>query len=277
MIETDFIVSDIKKMLENTVDDRDPSNITMSSLGHCARQLAYRFFEIPGRPLPWRSYMVFEDGDMAHEQLRKMIVAVLNDNRLSCYELNGQEDAVAYEGIPGHIDGYLKHDGVKCQNPEHCDMLLEVKSMNDRAFTELKKTKQTGFEYRCQVSGYLAALGLKKALILGKNKNNGDIKAYIYEREDNILKERVAVVEAICLAKEAEEVNREYSPNSRGNLPWQCGYCPFVQVCWRDFSLVEKKENKWQIDMKLYAKGGAHGDAAPSEDSEGKDEEIAQC
>ncbi len=283
MEESNLLIPGIQAVLAEEVDARDPSNITMSSLGHCARQLAYRFFEVPGKPLSWRSYMVFDDGDMAHDQLRSLIYRAFT-KLASCYKITSQEASVVHDGVGGHIDGMLIHDADKCSNSQHQNYLLEVKSMNDRGFQQLRKTKEIGFEYRCQVSGYLAAMGLQYAIILVKNKNNGDLAEFRYSREDGILQERMAVVESLCLSSTAEQVPREYSPNSKGNLPWQCGYCPFTQICWRDMELVEKKENKYQVNMKLFLSGGARhnetGSAFPAEgpvEDEGANEELTQC
>ena len=258
MIPGSFISDGIKHRLAKAVDKRDPSHITMSSLGHCARQLGYRYHGIEGTPLPWRTMMVFSDGDMAHNQLRAMIVESLKDSR-SCWELVEQEKSVNYQGIIGHVDGVLAHKDQECHNTNHKPMLLEVKSMNDRGFKELAKTQEIGFEYRCQVSGYLAGLGLETAVILVKNKNNGELQEFIYHREDDLLSHRMGVIEAITLSQGPEDLIKEYQPNSRGNLPWQCGYCPFVQLCWRDYEVVQVKPNVWKVNVKLINKEEHHG------------------
>lgn len=204
----------------------------------------------------WRSMMVFRDGDMAHTQLRELISEGLKSKTapLTCYSLVDQEKKVSFEGIEGHVDGILKHDSEKCKDGAHHDMLLEVKSMNDRAFSELEKKKELGYEYRCQVSGYLAATGLEVAVILAKNKNNGDIIELLYRKEPDLLAERTSVVDLILLSQTPEDVQREYGPNTRGNLPWQCGYCPFVELCWRHESVIMKKTFHYQVDLKAINK-----------------------
>ena len=253
MSPSDLLASNIKQRLAAAVDRRDPSHITMSSLGHCARQLGYRYHGVDGTPLSWRTMMIFNDGDRAHNQLREFIVSSLKDVS-SCYELVDQEKGVNYMGITGHVDGVLAHRDNACNNITHMPMLLEVKSMNDRGFKELVKTGEIGKEYRCQVSGYLAGLGLTKAVILAKNKNTGDLYEAQYTIETDLLRERMAVIEAITLSSGPEDLGREYGPNSRGNLPWQCGYCPFVKLCWREYEVLESKEHSYKINSKLWKK-----------------------
>lgn len=246
MEESTRFITAIKRELESVPPDRDPSHISMSSLGHCARQLAYRYHGIKPQSFNWKSLMVFDDGDMHHTQLR-MLLKLRLDKDKSCYRLVGEEREVSYLGITGHIDGLLEHNNEICKDPSHGDMLLEVKSMNERAFAELKKTGKIGYEYACQVSGYLAALQLRFAVIIAKNKNTGDLVEFIYEGDQEELKKRYDIIESIITAEDPEQVEREYGPNKAGNLPWQCGYCPFAMMCWRHEGVVEKKPHKLHL------------------------------
>ena len=244
----------VKKRFERRVDSRDPGLISMSSLGHCTRQLAYRHHGVVSEPFNWRTMAIFADGDMAHTRLRLELVNGLIEEK-SCYRLEHQESEVELEGIVGHVDGMLMHDSSICQMTQHKDLMLEVKSMNDRAFSEAKKTGEIGYEYRCQLSGYLAAAKMEQAVVLLKNKNNSDLLSFLYTVEHDIIKVRLDAIESVIVSNDAEEVPREYGPNARGNLPWQCGYCPFVTLCWRHEGVTEKKEHHYYVNMKQVAKG----------------------
>ena len=257
MEEQSYFTNLIKAGLEDKVDSRDPSLISMSSIGHCARQLAYRVHGIEGKPLTWRAQMIFNDGDWTHTQLRSMLFQSLKKAG-SCFTLCKEEADVEFSGVSGHIDGVLEHNkDCTLTGPDHVSMLLEVKSMNDRAFCELKKEHQIPWEYRCQVSGYLAASGMQHAIIIAKNKNTGDLAEYRYTIERDLLVNRMVVIDTIASSDDPEEVARDYEPNNRGNLPWQCNYCPFVSLCWRDYELQEKKGRKFQINYKMYQTGKA--------------------
>lgn len=241
-----MIFDAIKAYWEDQKEDRAPDHIGMSAIGHCGRQLAYKFHGIPGIPLDWRTKVIFDDGDMHHEQLRRAIAdgLVLTN---SCYSLCGEEDEVTLGVLRGHVDGILVHDKEACQNSMHHDMLLEVKSMNDRSFNELKKTNKLSFEYRAQVSAYLRAGSLGRAYILAKNKNNGDIYCVVYEGEDDLLDNRLTVLGDVLASTTAEDIRREYHAKASGDLEWQCNYCPFVKLCWRHEGVVELSPRKYKL------------------------------
>lgn len=249
MEESTRFTTAIKQELESRVEKKDPSHITMSSLGHCARQLAYRYHGVTPQALNWKSYMVFKDGDMHHDQLRNLLELRLR-KEAKCYSLVDREKEVNYQGITGHIDGILRHDSSACSDPTHKTMLLEVKSMNDRAFCELRKTKKLGYEYACQVSGYLAALELRHAIIIAKNKNTGDLAEFTFEVAYDELARRIEIFSDIITCEDPEQIEREYGPNKAGNLPWQCGYCPFVDLCWRHEQVTMKKPHKYHVTLK---------------------------
>lgn len=269
----DLFADKVKIAMAKDVDDRrDSSKITMSSIGHCARQLAYRRHRVPGKDISWRALSIFEDGDYHHEVVRGWLARALNPEVVtkageksykSCYELIDEEREVEFCGIVGHIDGILKHDHARCprEGDEHKDYLLEVKSMNDRSFKETVRTRQMSWEYRCQVSAYLCALGLKYAIILLKNKNDSDMEMFRYTVEPSLVEQRFEKIDEVIASEDPESVAREYTPSDSGRLPWQCCYCPFIEICYRDFGLYEAKARKYTVDMERYL-----GKQSPPED-----------
>ena len=238
-MESRLIIEAIQKYWDSQASDRAPGHIGMSALGHCGRQLAYMHHQIQGNPLDWRAKVIFNDGHMHHDQIRKAIREglVLND---SCYSLLSEEEEVNIGVLTGHIDGMLWHDDAACASKEHKTMLLEVKSMNDRGFQELKRTNKLSFEYRAQVSGYLRASQVGLAYILVKNKNTGELYHLIYEGEDVFLDSRLDVLGEAINSTYPEEVRREYQADADGKFDWQCNYCPFIRLCWRHEGIVEE-------------------------------------
>lgn len=241
-----LILEAIKSYWNNQKEDRDPSHIGMSSLGHCGRQLAYKHHQVKGSDLDWRAKVIFDDGDMHHTQIRKAISEGLIMNK-SCYGLFGEEEEVNLGQLSGHIDGALIHDSTNCNNTQHKDMLLEVKSMNDRGFTEFRRKRTLSFEYRAQVSAYLRAAALGYAYIIVKNKNNGDMDSMVYEGEDVLLDHRLDVLGNVLASEKPEDIRREYHADEAGELDWQCNYCPFVMLCWRHEGVVEVGAKKFKL------------------------------
>jgi len=239
----------IKAYWDYQKSDRPAGHIGMSGIGHCARQMAYQHHQVEGSPLEWRSKVIFDDGDMHHDQLRKALREGLVLTK-SCYGLYGEEEEVCLGVLKGHIDGMLAHETEKCDNSQHKDMLLEIKSMNERGFAELKRTKTLSFEYRAQVSAYLRASGLGHALILVKNKNTGDMFTLIYEGEDELLDNRLNVLSEVLRSEAPEDLRREYHPEKDGDLDWHCNYCPFVMMCWRHEGVIQKGSHYFTIGQK---------------------------
>ncbi len=226
--------------------DRPPGHIGMSALGHCGRQNAYNYHEIEGRPLDWRAKIIFDDGHLHHDQIRKALREglVLNE---SCYSLVREEEQVMLGVVPGHVDGVLQHDHIQCQDKDHFSMLLEVKSMNDRGFSELKRTGELSMEYASQTSAYLRATGLQAAVILAKNKNTGEMLRLVYQCDAKLLDARLQVLHSVLASEQPEAVSREYGPNGDGKLPWHCGYCPHTMLCWRENGVVMKGPHKYEL------------------------------
>ena len=236
--------------------ERDPTIISMSSLGHCGRQLAFRKLGHSGRPLTWRSKMIFHDGDLHHTSIRAMIIEALK-SFMPCYKLEDQEKKVFlnngdYPAIGGHVDGVLVHDANKCEWREenHESMLFEFKSRNDRAFKEFEDGK-IDHSYLIQIYSYLYSLNLNKALVLAKNKNNGRLLEHIVELDKEELNKRLEVYKKVMEAKKPEDLPREYEPKKGGWLPWPCGYCPFIRTCWgSEYTLEEKSEFVFKVSTR---------------------------
>jgi len=219
--------------LETLPPTRDKRELTISSLGHCGRQLAYRYHGQPGLSLDARSIITLDTGTVLHHDIRRKIRAALKG---SCYRLWGFPKEIVAEvhvgpyTIPGHADGILKHIG-HCTKPGHKDKLLEVKTMSEFSYRRFVNG-EIEQSYLDQVYGYLDGLGLTEVLFLGLNKNTGEIHEEIRTLDKDRLKARLELHRQIFESHNPEEIPTEHTPNSKGALPWQCNYCPFVLRCY---------------------------------------------
>lgn len=240
----------IKAYWDYQKPDRPAGHIGMSALGSCGRRLGYMYHEIEGAPLDSRAKIIFDDGHLHHDQIRKALREglILND---SCYSLVREEEEVSLGYVTGHIDGVLQHDSVKCQNEGHRTKLLEVKSMNARGFAELKRTGELSKEYGTQTSAYLRATGYTEASIVAKNKDTGEMLRLTYTGNADLLDSRLNVLYKVHSSQNPEDVEREYGPNHDGRLDWHCGYCPFVLLCWRDNGIVKRDDHKYDLITKF--------------------------
>ena len=241
-----MLIEAIKAHLESLPPDRDPTSLGMSALGHCVKQNAYRYNGVPGAALGWKALSIFDDGHITHRHLRKWIALGLK-KRKDCYRLVKREGVVELSPWVGHVDGYLKHRR-GCKNPKQHDMLLEVKSMNPWAFKRTVESGTLEMEYASKLSGYRRGAGFDTALVLIKDKGNGNLYEFIYTINNALLDERLEKHVPVFDGVPPEHISREYSPDKQGKLPWQCGYCPWVEPCWKDYGL-SGGDHKWRIDM----------------------------
>lgn len=248
-----MILQVIKEYWEYQKSDRPPGTIGMSAIGHCGRQLGYVKHLTFHQDHDWRAKIIFDDGNRHHDQIRKAIregLALKN----SCFSLVGEEEEVCLGILKGHVDGILKHDDEACKGQGHETMLLEVKSMNERAFEAFKKDRKLPYEYECQVSAYLRASGYDTADIVIKNKNTGEMDEMLYKENGELLDSRLEILAQVVDSNEPEDVQRDYSYDAKtGKLPWQCGYCPYVELCWRHEGVKEVGRHKYQVPT-AYAK-----------------------
>ena len=125
------VVTRIKKHLESLPPDRDESIISMSSIGHCGRQLAYRHHKVDPTPYTYSTQAAFQFGRMYHDVVRGWLKKALvgsthrltdmeKDVLLQVWHGDGQ-----HKDVCGHIDGILRG-----RNKGHDHYLLEVKIMS---------------------------------------------------------------------------------------------------------------------------------------------------
>jgi hypothetical protein len=239
---------------EALVSGRQPprDRLGLSAAGKCERQLAYQAHQAKGIPLSWKSLSIFLDGDLYHDQIRSLLHAA---DKPACFYLASEEEEVRLitpggKEIIGHVDGVIHHDpqlGEKaCNDSSHCSYLLEVKSMSSTGYRMLGRE---GLEksYIAQVSCYLKALDLQKCLVVCKCKDTSELTELLIERDDKLVADCLAKFDRVLDAKVPDSVQRSYGPTENGSLPWNCGYCPYWQTCWKDYDPVEPLPHKLKL------------------------------
>jgi hypothetical protein len=247
-----------RRGFEGEPPDRDPTRISLSSAGHCARQLAYRKHGVAGEKLPWRSLSIFSDGDYIQDQIRRWLHLYPPSE---CYYLADEEAEVTLKTpkgreVKGHVDGVLYHRAAlgasaPCLDAGHHTRLLEIKSMGRFGFERLSATaKNNGIEesYLVQISCYLRALNLDECVFIAKCKDTSDLFECVVRRDDALVDAALLRYDEVFDSADPNSVQRMYGPSEKGWLPWNCGYCPFTQVCWEKYMPREWRPHKWVLD-----------------------------
>ncbi len=190
----------------------------MSSLGHsCSRYLWYTFRWYYIEELSKRQIRLFNRG---HAE-EKVIISELEGIGIKCHSFQLEAES-AFGFCKGHNDGM-------CENVPEAPKtlhLLEIKTMNDKNFTDLvkKKLKLSKPTYWAQVHIYMRVFKVTRALFIAANKN-----------DDSIYVERVRLDKDFAdqmLEKAKEIVTAMEPPIKMFQSTWyECKFCSAKEVC----------------------------------------------
>ena len=228
--------------------DGDNGNILrLSGAGKCPRQTAYgKHYPEDAEELSARALNVFIHGDILHAKERELIRRVTY--------LHGEEERVEFPlggghpNVIGHIDGRIF-----LGEQQH---ILDIKSVNTRGFKEALSVGPRQ-DYIDQLNAYMEATGVHHAVLWMYNKDTSHRAAvtlgYDADRAQAIRERFISVLKSTpdSLPDRMFEPQWEISRGKRTGreyLPWNCGYCAFVDKCWADtgFEMVfEKGKPRW--------------------------------
>ena len=224
--------------MTNIEEGRRSRRIGMATLGgKCTRAMWLKFRWARYSPLLNRRVRrIFRIGDAIED----LVIAELTDIGMI---ITKQQEPV--EGWGGHIFGYT--DGRVTNVPEapKTEHLLEVKSMNDRNFQQLKKkgVKLSKFEHYIQMQAYMGKLELTRALYAVYNKNDSEI--YIervhFDRSDY----------KHAMSRAVDVVSSETMPPNIINDPknFACKWCDFIPICYEGFAMDATCRSCSKVDI----------------------------
>ena len=237
---------------------REP--ITLSGAGKCQRQAMYKILGAEKHSWGWRQKITLEDGDHAHDQLRKYLKSALRTREH--FRLVDQEKTVYLNVhgiiIRGHIDGKITRI---CDCEEHRDWprdtVLEVKTAGPYTYPKFSKG-EIPKDYQAQANAYMAALGITDTLFMVKDKGTGNFVFIPYRFDEEMMKgifERLDRITKFIRGEGAStELEREHGPDKNGYLPFECNYCDYVLKCWKDRKPVKlnKKAVIYKVESEVF-------------------------
>jgi hypothetical protein len=138
----------------------------MSAISQCARYLYDTYLD--GRDDPSRRTLQYCHEGYLHEQ------DIIERLEKASYQVShrGAELVAEFDDRHrGHIDGYLPQ----------ANLLLEVKSVSPIRFDQVRREPFPS--HVAQVQAYLHYSGFRRALIVYKNRNNGDLWTHIVHED----------------------------------------------------------------------------------------------
>lgn len=225
-----MLIEKIKSQLD-AVPPRPSSKGTLraSSSGKCTKAIAYSYHGFEELPTRWRGKLVFKMGDHTESDLVEYASKVgLTDMQKECSAvINGVE-------IFGHIDGIFNNTHV-----------VDFKSTTTFGFKDAKKGDVGAYLY--QVTFYMHALGLSKALLVYYCKETSDLCEVEITYSSTIWNQIVERFTKVINSSPDDLPDRDYEANAKGILPWQCSYCSFVNLCRPDYHLTFNEKGKPEL------------------------------
>lgn len=222
-----MLIEHIKQHWNKHEEARSWSNgLRASSSGKCARAIAYQYHGYDAEPLNWRARLVFRLGDIIESDLVGVArLYGLTDEQKECsITIDGVE-------IKGHVDGILG------------DTVVDFKSTTTFGFKKAKGNPTKGVkedvgDYLFTMHFYMKALSLEKALLVYYCKEQSDLHEVSLKYDPKIWDMVEERFRKVILSKKDSLPDREFFPNEKGALPWQCSYCSFNRQCWPEYSLA---------------------------------------
>lgn len=190
-----------------------------SSIGGCARQLAYKMFgETKKESVPPElSLGIFREGNVHHNALRELLG--------KC-------------GVMSHVEqGMSKkynHKGVKFTVTGTCDcvwngIVIDIKSMNTYGFQYLDKNFPSKYpQYIAQIQLYMDMLGLEWGCFIFKDKNTGELKSKHVQYDKAEVDKVLDKLAALHLRLKKKKL--PLKPYSKSD--WHCKSCQYRIACW---------------------------------------------
>lgn len=192
----------------------------------CSRNLWYSVNKFPEAVSP-KSQRIFDVGTA----LEPVIVEWLRADGWNVEYNPGSQNAEIEVTVPV-IGGMLAgHPDCIISKGEIQNALVDIKTMNDRAFTYWKKSGSLKTKPQYVTQLHIYAMGLMKQGrkierlgIVGVNKNNSEMHIDFFDFDEGTCNDILNNAELILNAKEIPEYD---CPTEK----WACNYCEFHDIC----------------------------------------------
>jgi CRISPR/Cas system-associated exonuclease Cas4 (RecB family) len=159
---------------------------------------------------------IFEHGNHTHMRIMGVLFSL---GMVTAAEIDIPEN----EMIHGRADAILSINSEP--------YVLEIKSVNSMKF----KKDFPDADHVKQLQSYLFFFKIKKGILLYENKDNQELKEFIIEYDEKIVKEIFAFFNDLKV-----KVEKSIIPGiPEGLEDWRCEYCPYLESCEK----IEEKES----------------------------------
>ena len=203
--------------------DRDPLHFYASSVAKCPRQAFFDFKKAPKKALNASILLLFELGNRVHQMIVDAMVSA-KDIEVIAAEINIPPQEI----VSGRVDAIIK---IKDEL-----IILDIKSINGRAFGYLKEAKE---DHILQIQLYLYYYKIQKGMLLYVDKDTLKMKEYIVEYDAIVVKNLLKDLEVL-----RKQIDNNEVPDRLSNYPtfWKCKYCAYSKIC----KTIDNGKNAWE-------------------------------
>lgn len=216
-----FLSRMIKELIEELYRTRrkgkEKITFYVTDAGKCQRAIWFSLKGYPKKEPDARVTRVLEYGNHTHIRL---LGALFSLGLVSAVEIEIPENDLVH----GRADAILSIKGEP--------YVLEIKSVNSSKF---KKGLPDSSHIK-QLQLYLYFFGIKKGILLYENKDTQDLKEFVIDYDEKIVKEVFSEFNRL-----KELIEKDIIPEKPKEIEdWQCDYCPYIEECEK----IEKIKNE---------------------------------
>jgi len=221
----------IDKYYLDSQKKRTQTHFYISQAGKCPRHIFFKFKNVAEKELEPHILRLFDHGDHMHQLIMSALLStrdvhvVASEVKIPPQELiSGRADAVISDGNQLYV--------------------LDIKSMNSMVFRSMTEPKPENIQ---QIQLYLYYFKIPKGILLYVNKDNLQLKEYIFDYNPS---EAKRLLDQMKLLK--KQIDTNIVPKRLVDYPsdWQCRYCQYKSVC----DIGASDEMKWD-DFKTQVQG----------------------
>lgn len=200
-----------KHYLDNQ-KDRKQTHFYISDAGKCPRQVFYSFKNAPKKPIDPNFLRLFDLGNHVHQLIMRSLLNI-KEIRVVASEVNIPSQGI----ISGRADAIL-NDGKEFY-------VLDIKSMNSRAFSYLKEAKEDNV---LQIRLYMYYFNVGKGILLYMNKDDLKLKEFIVDSDTKQVEKLLGDLNTL-----KERIDSDTTPQRLSDYPknWRCRYCKYKKTC----------------------------------------------
>jgi|GEM_PF-1544094 len=240
--------------LKNYAEDKlaEPSkpkeHFWPSEAESCLRQVVYNWLDTQkDPPRNYNKFFIFDDGNLHHQSILEHIKKLKYAKNPADVTLIAAEFPFVDKerNIKGRIDAVL------AINDRY--YVMEMKSANRDSFIKHKEDGSAEESHISQLQTYMYyardifKFPIDKGIVLYKCKDTSEFCEFLYDYDESIVKnffEKIKIIEKFLNDKVLPE--RQYTLKD-----WQCQYCDYQSICWKDYKLELKKKYEKITDEEL--------------------------